>query len=49
MHLFFIHSFSSRLKELRTSKGLTMVQLANDIDSTRATISNLKMNKENPV
>lgn len=45
---FFFPSFSERLKELRTSKGLTMEQLAKEIDSTRGTISNFENKNKKP-
>lgn len=45
---FFFPSFSERLKELRTSKGLTMEQLAKEIDSTRGTISNFENENKKP-
>ena len=45
---FFFPSFSERLKELRTSKGLTMEQLAKEINSTRGTISNFENENKKP-
>lgn len=45
---FFFPSFASRVKELRTSKGLTMEQLAKEIGSTRATISNFENGQRKP-
>ncbi len=45
---FFLPSFASRLKELRTSKELTMEQLGKDIGSTRATISNFENEQKKP-
>jgi len=45
---FFFPSFSTRIKELRISKGLTMEQLAKDIGSTRATISNFENEQKKP-
>lgn len=45
---FFFPSFASRVKELRISKGLTMEQLAKDIGSTRATISNFENEQKKP-
>lgn len=45
---FFFPSFAIRVKELRVSKGLTMEQLANDIGSTRATISNFENEQKKP-
>lgn len=40
--------FASRLKELRTSKGLTMEALAKEIHGTKAAIGNLENGKKNP-
>lgn len=48
MFFFFFTNFSERLKELRTSKGLTMEQLGNAIESTRGTISNLENGNKKP-
>lgn len=45
---FFFPSFSSRIKELRNSKGLTMEQLAKDLGTTRATISNFENEQRKP-
>lgn len=45
---FFFNYFSERLKELRTSKGLTMEQLAKEIDSTKGTISNYENKNKKP-
>lgn len=45
---FFFPSFASRIKELRLGKGLTMDQLAKDIGSTRATISNFENEQRKP-
>lgn len=48
MFFFFFPSFSERLKELRTSKGLTMEQLGKKIESTRGTISNFENGNKKP-
>lgn len=48
MFLFNCQSFSIRLKDLRNSKGLTMMQLAEAIDTTKATISNFENAQRNP-
>lgn len=48
MFLFFFPSFSERLKELRTSKGLTMEQLGKEIQSTRGTIGNFENGNKKP-
>lgn len=45
---FFFPSFSSRLKELRTEHYLTMEQLAKEISTTRATISNFENGQRKP-
>ena len=45
---FFYKSFSERLRELRTSKGLTMEQLAKEIESTKGTISNYENKNKKP-
>lgn len=45
---FFSPSFASRLKELRTSKNLTMESLAKDLGTTRATISNFENEQRKP-
>lgn len=47
-YYFFFTNFSDRLKELRTSKGLTMEQLAKEIDSTKGTISNFENKNKKP-
>ena len=46
MFFFFFPSFSERLKELRTSNGLTMEQLGKEIESTRGTIGNFEKKKK---
>jgi transcriptional regulator with XRE-family HTH domain len=48
MFFFFSSTFSERLKELRTSKGLTMQQLGANIDATKATISNFENGQKKP-
>lgn len=48
MFFFFSPSFSERLKELRSSKGLTMQQLGKEIGSTKGTISNLENGNKKP-
>ena len=48
MFFFNCQSFSVRLKDLRNSKGLTMMQLAEAIDTTKATISNFENAQRNP-
>ena len=48
MFLFFFPSFSERLKELRTSNGLTMEQLGKEIESTRGTIGNFENGNKKP-
>lgn len=45
---FLFPSFASRIKELRNSKGLTMEQLAKDLSTTRATISNFENEQRKP-
>lgn len=45
---FYPPSFASRLKDLRTSKNLTMESLAKDLDTTRATISNFENEQRKP-
>ena len=45
---FFFPSFSSRLKELRTNKNITMDKLGKDIGVTRATISNFENGQRKP-
>lgn len=44
----FFSTFSERLKELRTSRGFTMEQLGNEIESTRGTIGNFENGNKNP-
>lgn len=44
----FFNIFSYRLKNLRTSKGLTMEQLGKEVDSTRGTISNYENGNKKP-
>lgn len=49
--MFFFFSFpdfASRLNELRKSKGLTLEQLGEDINATRASLSNLENEKRKP-
>ncbi len=48
MFLFNCQSFSIRLKDLRNSKGITMLQLADAIGTTKATISNYENVQRNP-
>ncbi len=48
MFLFNCQSFSIRLKDLRNSKGITMLQLAEAIGTTKATISNYENVQRNP-
>lgn len=48
MFFFFFPSFSERLKELRTSNGLTMEQLGKEIESTRGTIGNFENGNKKP-
>lgn len=48
MFFFFFPSFSERIKELRSSKGLTMEKLGKDIGSTRATICNFENGQRKP-
>jgi Predicted transcriptional regulators len=48
MFFFFSPNFSERLKELRSSKGLTMEQLGKEIGSTKGTISNLENGNKKP-
>lgn len=48
MFFFDCQSFSSRLKDLRNSEGLTMLQLADAIGTTKATISNFENAQRNP-
>lgn len=48
MFLFHFLCFSERLKELRTSSGLTMEQLGKNIGSTRGTIGNLENGNKKP-
>lgn len=45
---FYPPSFASRLKDLRTSRNLTMESLAKDLDTTRATISNFENEQRKP-
>lgn len=45
---FYPPSFATRLKLLRKSKGLTLEQLGNDINSTRATLSNYETESKRP-
>lgn len=45
---FYFDTFSDRLKELRTSKGLTMEQLGKELDSTKGTISNYENGNKKP-
>ena len=40
--------FSSRLKSLRLSKGLTLQQLGESIGSTKATMGNLENSNKQP-
>lgn len=40
--------FAERLKKLRESNGLTLKQLADNIDSTKATIGNLENCNKKP-
>lgn len=44
----FFENFPERLKELRTSKGLTMEQLGKEVQSTRGTISNFENGNKKP-
>lgn len=51
MFFFFFFSekdFSARLKELRTSKGLTMEALAKEIHGTKAAIGNFENGNKKP-
>lgn len=49
MFFFFFHdNFPSRLKELRTSRGLTLEQLGKEVGSTRATIGNFENGNKTP-
>ena len=49
MFFFFnCQSFAVRLRDLRNSKGLTMLQLADAIGTTKATISNFENAQRNP-
>ena len=48
MFFFFFPSFSERLKELRTSKKLTMEQLGKEIETTRGTIGNFENGNKKP-
>ena len=40
--------FSIRLKHLRTLRGLTLEQLANEFSSYKGTVSSLENSKKNP-
>lgn len=42
------HTFATRLKELRTSKGLTMEALAKEIHGTKASIGNFENGNKKP-
>jgi len=49
MFFFFnCQSFAVRLRDLRNSKGITMLQLADAIGTTKATISNFENAQRNP-
>ena len=48
MFFFFFPSFSERLRELRTSKKLTMEQLSKEIETTRGTIGNFENGNKKP-
>lgn len=48
MFYFLPSRFSDRLKELRTSNGLTMEQLGKNIGSTRGTIGNFENGNKKP-
>lgn len=45
---FFPSRFALRLRELRTSKNLTMESLAKDLNTTRSTISNFENMQRKP-
>lgn len=45
---FDIHVFATRLKELRTAKGLTMDALAKEIHGTKAAIGNFENANKKP-
>lgn len=48
MFFFFWDTFPDRLKELRSSKNLTMEQLGKEINSTKGTISNYENGNKKP-
>ncbi|MBU5333597.1 helix-turn-helix transcriptional regulator [Anaerocolumna aminovalerica] len=45
---FFFPTFSTRLKDLRLSKNMTLEQLGKEIDSTKATIGNFENGNRKP-
>ena len=46
--MYYYYYFASRLKELRTSKGLTLESLAKEIHGSKAAIGNLENSKKKP-
>lgn len=45
---FYPPSFAKRLNELRVSRDLSMIELANDLGTTRGTISNFENEQRKP-